>query len=411
MRINLKKSFKSKIEKDPSRETMIMTIEDICRKVDDGKIVMPIFQTGLRWNEEKIRDLLTFQLTGFAAVAPISMCHLDFGFEPSDEIYKKYGTQIELLTRDKLFKIRGEVYSLTDGQQRVTTNYKCYIGHPDLKNYVVDLNVGKIVIINDTDSPKEGQIPVGVIYNKDFKVFDEYIKEHEELQHSSLNTYLSLIRTKFLGYRYTVNLAKNLTEKQQVVWFEILNNAGSKIPLKEMRLSRLKIKDVDYHSEYITKFVEAIKMRGYDEAFTIKATQVSYPLAALNPAYDYLFSKMNSKKIAPIASDVKEARICALESQQLKDLFRMTLDALELTLDFIDDNELYIYDRIEYITFAMGYFVYGNNEKLTEDRKTFLINWFNRVEFTNMTNPAKRDEYYRLIHMIEADIDEDRKSV
>lgn len=53
MSIKLKNSFKAKIENDPSRETMIMTIEDICRKVDDGKIVMPIFQTGLRWTEEK----------------------------------------------------------------------------------------------------------------------------------------------------------------------------------------------------------------------------------------------------------------------------------------------------------------------------------------------------------------------
>lgn len=401
--IELKKSFKAKIERDPSRETTIMTIEDICEKVNDGKIVMPIFQTGLRWTEEKMRDLLSFQLIGFAAVAPISMCYLDFGFELNNEIYQKYGSQIELLTREKLSNIRGEVYSLTDGQQRVTTNYKCYIGHSDLKNYMVDLNVGKIVIINDYELPKEGQIPVGVLYNKDFNLFSQYINEHKELQHSSLSTYLSLIRTKFLGYRYTVNLAKNLTEKQQMEWFEILNNAGSKIPLKEMRLSRLKIKDVDYHNEYISKFVQLIRNMGYGEAFTSKATQVSYPLAALNPAYDYLFSKINTKKIAPIASDVKEVRICALESQQLKDLFIMTLNALELTLEFIYDNKLDICNRMEYITFAMGYFVYGNNEKLTEARKQYLISWFNTIEFTNMTNSRKREEYYRLIYMIKMD--------
>lgn len=400
MSVKLKKSFLKKIENDPSRDSSIMTIEDICRKVDEGKIVMPIFQTGLRWTAEKIRDLLTFQLMGFAAVAPISMCHLDFGFEPTDEIYKRYGSQIGLLTREKLSNIRGEVYSLTDGQQRATTNYKCYIGHSDLKKYMLDLNMGKVVIIKDSDLPREGQIPVGIIYNRDFKVFEGYVSEHPELQASQLNTYLSLIRTKFLGYRYTVNLAKNLSEKQQMEWFEILNNAGSKIPLKEMRLSRLKIKDVDYHSAYISKFVDLIETKGYDETFTTKATQVSYPLAALNPAYDYLFSKIDTKRIAPIASDVKEARICALNRGQLEQLFAMTLNALELTLDFIDDNELDVKNRIEYITFIMGYFIYGNNEKLTQERKEYLIDWFNEIKFTNMTNPGKREAYYRLIHML-----------
>lgn len=400
MTIKLKKSFKTKIENDPSRETMIMTIEDICRKVDDGKIVMPIFQTGLRWTEEKRRDLLTFQLNGFAAVSPVSMCHIDFGFDPDNNIYEKYGSQIELMTREKLTKIRGEVYSLTDGQQRVTTNYKCYIGHKDLKNYMVDLNGGKIVIINDSDIPKEGQIPVGVIYNKDFKVFDEYVRSHKELQDGSLNMYLSLIRNKFLGYRYTVNLAKNLDEKQQMEWFEILNNAGSKIPIKEMKLSRLKIKDIDYHDEYIIKFVKQLVDKQYSKIFTSKATQVSYPLAALNPAYDYLFSKVDTKIKAPIASDVKEARICDLSKEELKKLFEMTLYSLELTLNFIDLNELNIPTRMEYITFIMGYFIYGSNKDLTEERKEFLVNWFNNIEFTNMSNSKKRESYYRLIHML-----------
>lgn len=400
MSLKLKASFKSKIENDPSRDTMIMTIEDICRKVDDGKIVMPIFQTGLRWTDEKRRDLLSFQLNGFAGVSPISMCHIDFGFEPDEEMYRKYGSQIGMITREKLTKIRGEVYSLTDGQQRTNTNYKCYIGHMDLKNYMVDLNAGKVVIINDSDSPNEGQIPVGVIYNKDFKVFDEYVRNHKELQDSSLSSYLSLIRNKFLGYRYTINLAKNLDEKQQMQWFEILNNAGSKIPLKEMRLSRLKMKDVDYHSEYITVFVKQLFDKGYSEIFTSKATQVSYPLAALNPAYDYLFSKIDTRKIAPIASDVKEGRICDLNGDQLKKLFEITLHSLELTLEFIDNNGLNIPTRMEYITFAMGYFIYGDNEELTEKRKEFLIDWFNNIEFTNMVNSRKREEYYRLINMI-----------
>ena len=78
----------------------------------------------------------------------------------------------------------------------------------------------------------------------------------------------------------------------------------------------------------------------------------------------------------------------------------MTLIALNKTLDFIDENELDIKDRIEYITFSMGYFIYGDNQELSEDRAEFLIDWFNKINFTNMTNPKRRDVYYRLIHMI-----------
>lgn len=402
MSIKLKKSFKTKIENDPSRDSIIMTIEDICKRVEENKIIMPIFQTGLRWTEDKIRDFLNFQLTGFAAISPISMCQLDFGFDHNEGIHAKYGSHISVMSREKLESIRGEVLSLTDGQQRVTNNYKCYIGHKDLENFVIDLKAGKVVIIGERDIPKEWQIPVGVIYNKSFSVFDNYINKHPELQESSLRSYLSLIRTKFLGYRYTVNQAKNLDEKQQMEWFEILNNAGSKIPLKEMKLSRLKIKDVDYHSEYINKFISLLNDKNYLDIFSTKATQVSYPLAALNPAYDYLFSNIDAKKVAPIASDVKESRICALNSEQLKQLFEVTINALEKTLEFLEENDdiIKIPKRMEYITFTMGYFIYGDNSELTDERKSFLINWLNNIVFTNKTNPSKREIYYRLINMI-----------
>lgn len=407
--ITLKKSFTEKIHNDPSRDSTIKTIEDICWKVDEGKIVMPIFQTGLRWTPDKMCDLLTFQLTGFAAVAPLSMCKLDFGFEPTEEVYKKYGTQITLLTREKINGIRGEVESVTDGQQRTTTNYLCYIGHELVKNFMLDLKAGKVIIINDNELPKEGQIPVGVIYNKDFDVYEKYLSKHPELQANPINTYVNLIRTKFFGYRYTVNLAKNLTEKQQMGWFEILNNAGSNIPLKEMRLSRLKLKDVDYHSSYIFKFLEDIENTRYENVFPSRTTRVSYPLAALNPAYDYLFSRVDTKRIAPIASDVKEARICALETEQLEQLFSMTLDALKLALKFIEDNEIHTLNRIEYVTFVMGYYIDGNNERLTTERKNYLIEWFEKIDFTDMTNRERREAYYRLIHMMPVKIHENNE--
>lgn len=71
MSIYLKKSFLDKIGYDPTKESVTMSIQSICQNVEDNKILLPIFQTGLRWTAQKVIDLLNFQLTGFAPVSPI----------------------------------------------------------------------------------------------------------------------------------------------------------------------------------------------------------------------------------------------------------------------------------------------------------------------------------------------------
>lgn len=191
---------------------------------------------------KKVIELLNFQMTGFAPVAPISMCKLDFGFDNNPELATSLGKQVRLIDRTPLSNIKGEVYSLTDGQQRTTTNYKCYIGHEDFKNIVLDLAKGKFISLESPVLLNGNQIPVTVIYNKDFSVYNSFLAKHPDMLEPKIANYINIIRNKFMGYSYTINFADGLSEKQQLKWFEILNNAGSKIPITEMNLSRLKAK-------------------------------------------------------------------------------------------------------------------------------------------------------------------------
>lgn len=400
MSIRVKETFKNQIAFDPTKESVTMTIATICQNVKENKIVLPIFQTGLRWTIAKVVDLLNFQLTGFAPVSPISMCKLDFGYVEDKKVINRLGQQLSLLDREYLDNLRGEVYSLTDGQQRVSTNYKCYIGHDDYQKIVLDLSKGKFLNLKDGLFPTEAQIPVGILYNQDMQVFIQYLEKHSELSDYRIGNYINIIRNKFLGYNYTINFAKNLSEKEQFRWFEILNNAGSKIPLKEMNLSRLKTKDIDYHKEFIDPFMDLIEEYEYEGYFPTEATKVTYPLSSLNPAYDYLFATERANNMAPIPSDVKEKKLCALETAQLKDLFSKTLDALQKVLIFVEENglEKYLRNRLEYITFAIGYYIFNDNQ-LSDKKKENLIQWFKDTNFVNMPNTEKRTVYQKLITM------------
>lgn len=398
MSIYLKKSFLDKIGYDPTKESVTMSIQSICQNVEDNKILLPIFQTGLRWTTQKVIDLLNFQLTGFAPVSPISMCKLDFGYERSAELVSKLGKQIKLIERETLYDLKGEIYSLTDGQQRVSTNYKCYIGHADYDNILLDLSKGRFVKSDYPVLPKEGQIPVGVLYNKDMSVFISYLDNHSEFSDRTISNYITAIRNKFMGYNYTIHFAKNLSEKQQLEWFEILNNAGSKIPGKEMELAKLKVKDIDFHKEYIENFLDLIDKYNFENCFPSEPTKTTYPLSALNPGYDYFFATERASNMSPTPSDVQITKLCSLNVEELKRLFTYTLEALEKVLKLIDShpNISENIKRMEYITFGLGYYVFNDNT-LSPEQEGFLLNWFQNTKFVNKSNTDKRLIYQKLI--------------
>ena len=47
-----------------------------------------------------------------------------------------------------------------------------------------------------------------------------------------------------------VGTATDLTEDEQINWFEVLNNAGSRVSIIQMRFSKLKAHGIDVYTQY-----------------------------------------------------------------------------------------------------------------------------------------------------------------
>lgn len=195
---------------------------------------------------------------------------------------------------------------------------------------------------------------------------------------------------------YTLNSAEDLTEDEQIEWFEVLNNAGSRVSIIQMRFSKLKAHGIDIYKQYTNLYRTRVYEAGYEDFFTPQKTNVSYPVAALNPAYEVITQKPHSGNYAPIPSDTKENQLCNLSPEQLTQCFSMTLAALDRTLDFINENTPTQLPRIDYINYLLGYFIF-HNEVLTEDNKEKLLQWMDNVDFTNKSNSERRDIFTALI--------------
>lgn len=180
--------------------------------------------------------------------------------------------------------------SVVDGQQRLTTNYKAYCNHPDLKSVVLDLGKGEFVI--NAEAYRKNQVPVGVLLNKDDNKLIAYTEKNKALASPMVVNALLQIRNKIKTYQYTINFATDLTEDEQINWFEVLNNAGSRVSIIQMRFSKLKAHGIDVYTQYTHVYRNKVQEYGYD-FFTPQKTNVSYSIAALNPAYgiDWLFGK------------------------------------------------------------------------------------------------------------------------
>ena len=136
--------------------------------------------------------------------------------------------------------------SVVDGQQRLTTNYKAYCNHPDLKSVVLDLGKGEFVI--NAEAYRKNQVPVGVLLNKDDNELITYTEKNKALAAPMVVNALLQIRNKIKTYQYTINFATDLTEDEQINWFEVLNNAGSRVSIIQMRFSKLKAHGIDVYT-------------------------------------------------------------------------------------------------------------------------------------------------------------------
>ncbi|WP_439948803.1 GmrSD restriction endonuclease domain-containing protein [Bacillus subtilis] len=389
IKINKKLDYFSSF--DPTKESKPISLGNLCKDIEEGRLTLPIFQTGIRWKVEKSIELLNFQLTGKAAVAPISINVIE---------NKNIAVpQVKFISRDLVpeEELSGK-HSVNDGQQRLSCNYKAYTDDEEFRNVVLDITTGKFLLNSGT--MRKSQIPVGKLYNKDPKVFEEFVRNNPEMQVFEVQSLLTRIRNKFLAYYYTVNYAKDLSEEEQREWFEVLNLAGSKVTETEVHLTEMLVKGVDYYRDYAEKFGDKLKESGLDGLFVQKATEISVPLAALNPAYEIIKQKPHSANFSPMPSDVKASLISKLKAEELRTIFSWTLEALDKALVFIESKGLFEPKRIDYLTYLLGAFVVLGNAELNPAQEDFLVDWYENVEFAKKDNGVRRKIFDDLIAVV-----------
>lgn len=385
--MNINKQLLEAANLNPTKNSRQEYIFTLCEYIEKNELTLPLYQRDVSWTLAKCVELLNYQLLSKSPISAISINIIN-------NTEKKFAVpQVSFVERELLSEtVRGQM-SVVDGQQRLTTNYKAYCNHPDLKSVVLDLGKGEFVI--NAEAYRKNQVPVGVLLNKDDNKLIAYTEKNKALASPMVVNALLQIRNKIKTYQYTINFATDLTEDEQINWFEVLNNAGSRVSIIQMRFSKLKAHGIDVYTQYTHVYRNKVQEYGYD-FFTPQKTNVSYSIAALNPAYEVLVSGKHSNNFAPISSDTKENQLCNLEPDKLKECFEMTLEALERALKFIENNDLEKYNRSDYVNYLIGYFVF-HREDISDKQKEELINWYNGVEFTNKSNTARRKIYTELL--------------
>ena len=384
--MRISKELQSAADMNPTKKSTQMSIFDMCDKISKQAISLPLYQRDLSWTLTKCIALLNYQLLGKAPVSPISMNVINNTQE--------YVPQVSFIDREIINNIERGQLSVVDGQQRLTTNYKAYTNDDDFRNIVLDISRGCFI---QTDTAyKSNQIPVGILLNQSDAVLFEYTNKVSTLRKPEITSLLLQVRSKTKNYNYTINSADDLSEDEQIEWFEVLNNAGSRVSIIQMRFSKLKMYGIDIYKQYTSVFISRLVEVGFD-FFTPEKTTVSYPIAALNPSYEIVTGKGHSINYAPIPSDTKENQLCGLSPEELKKCIETTLSYEENVLDFIETNSLKKPDRIDYINYMIGYFAF-NGLDISETQKQYLISWYNNVDFTNKTNSERRELYTKLIN-------------
>ena len=382
--MNINKQLLEAANLNPTKNSRQEYIFTLCEYIEKNELTLPLYQRDVSWTLDKCVKLLNYQLLSKSPMSAISINIIN-------NTEKEFAVpQVSFIERKLLSKtVRGQM-SVVDGQQRLTTNYKAYCNHPDLKSVVLDLGKGKFVI--NAEAYRENQIPVGVLLNKDDNELITYTEKNKALSAPMTVNALLQIRNKIKTYQYTINFATNLTEDEQIHWFEVLNTAGSRTSAIQMKFSKLKVHGIDIYTQYAYVYRDMIQEHGYD------FFKLSYSIAALNPAYEVLFSGKHSNNFAPISSDTKENQLCKLNPDKLKECFEMTLEALEKALNFIENNDLEKYNRPYFVNYLIGYFVF-HKEKISNQQKNNLINFYKNVALGNQTNAERRSLYSILLNL------------
>lgn len=382
--MNINKQLLEAVNLNPTKDSRQEYVFTLCEYIEKNELTLPLYQRDVSWTLDKCVKLLNYQLLSKSPMSVISINIIN-------NTEKEFAVpQVSFIERKLLSKtVRGQM-SVVDGQQRLTTNYKAYCNHPDLKSVVLDLGKGKFVI--NAEAYRENQIPVGVLLNKDDNELITYTEKNKALSAPMTVNALLQIRNKIKTYQYTINFATNLTEDEQIHWFEVLNTAGSRASAIQMKFSKLKAHGIDIYTQYAYVYRDMIQEHGYD------FFKLSYSIAALNPAYEVLISGKHSNNFAPISSDTKENQLCKLNPDKLKECFEMTLEALEKALNFIENNDLEKYNSPYFVNYLIGYFVF-HKEKISNQQKNNLINFYKNVALGNQPNAERRNLYSILLNL------------
>ena len=274
--MNINRQLLEAANLNPTKNSRQEYIFTLCEYIEKNELTLPLYQRDISWTLHKCVELLNYQLLSKSPISAISINIIN----NTDEKFAV--PQVSFIERDLLPNaVRGQM-SVVDGQQRLTTNYKAYCNHPDLKNVVLDLGKGEFII--NPEAYRKNQIPVGILLNKDDTKLIEYTEKNKTLSSPAIVNALLQIRNKIKTYQYTINFATDLSEDEQINWFEVLNNAGSRVSIIQMRFSKLKAHGIDVYTQYTHVYRNKVLDYGYDY-FTPQKANVSYPIAALNPAY------------------------------------------------------------------------------------------------------------------------------
>ncbi|MGC2973735.1 MULTISPECIES: DUF262 domain-containing protein [Leuconostoc] len=374
---------------DPTKQSQSQTISQLNDDIENKKISLPIYQRDLSWTLKKVVDLFNYQLYGKAPVSPLSLNQISLAAN------NYLVPQVELLSRNLIDDedIREGQKSVIDGQQRLTSNYKAYCDDDSFRNIVLDLSRGYFREVKQ--SPNNNQIPVGKLLNKNDQILYSYLNNVAQITDFNDISIILKARTKINQYSYTLHIANGMDEREQIQWFEVLNNAGSKVSALQMTFAKLGSKGFDIYASYGEPFRNKIDAFDLDELFSPYTTNVSYPIAMLNPELELIQGKNHSNNFAPIPSDTKESQLTKLTVSELKNITSKTLESLDFALSFIDDNNLSSYvNRMDYIMYVTGYISYKGHSNINGDG---LIDWVKNVDFSNKSNSERRQLYTDLL--------------
>ena len=175
--MNINKKLRDAAGYNPTKESRQLSIFDLCKMIDDQSLSLPLYQRALSWTTEKCISLLNYQLLGKAPVSPISINVIN---DASNSV-----PQVSFITREIIESYERGQYSVVDGQQRLTTNYKAYSDDESFKDIVLDLGVGEFV--RRKEVLRTNQIPVGCLMNRDDTVLFDFVNSHKAFSQDLLD--------------------------------------------------------------------------------------------------------------------------------------------------------------------------------------------------------------------------------